>query len=86
MTTQQEERHKEMDYERFRMSEYSVTKKAQEPLPPEAILQVKEDDKDIFGCADCGREFTDGKKRDDHFMSSDCNQQGRYDSTGLLPE
>ena len=70
------------------MSEYSVTKKAQEPLPPEAILQVKEDDKDIFGCADCGREFTDGKKRDDHFMSSDIQstEKQKYGRNSIIQD
>jgi hypothetical protein len=27
---------------------------------------------DEYACADCGRTFTDGKARDDHFMSPDC--------------
>ena len=50
------------------------------------FIKEPQSTEDIYSCADCGREFTDGKERDDHFMSSDCNQQGRYDSTGLLPE
>lgn len=39
---------------------------------------------DTYTCADCGREFTSGEERDDHFMSDDCPEQGRYDEEGTL--
>ncbi len=29
---------------------------------------------DTYVCDDCGKEFTDGRARDDHFMSPDCRK------------